>query len=177
MDFKKGIIGNDSTQEESIISNASKLTSNIFEWFYLAFQDAARRQVGLSEIPLDYLLRPNEIGNYDAVWNSREEKIENCVIFVGQSYKDDYKILYTILVQHFCTSGPGWNIIANHNTSKNGWRCYLGLRGHSLKDPQDHTKNQHAEKKISEATYLGVKRNCKIEDYYIIISKAFNDHE
>ena len=91
--------------------NVLKLTSDTFEDFDLDFQGTAGMQFDLSGIPLDYLVRPNDACNYDAVWNSREDKLKNCVIFVGQYYKDDSGSLYTLLVQHVGTSGPGSNII------------------------------------------------------------------
>ena len=46
-------------------------------------------KLSLYGIPLDHLLRPNDAGKYDAIWNSREDKINNCVIFVGQLYRYD----------------------------------------------------------------------------------------
>ena len=46
-----------------------KLTSGDFEDFDLDFQCAARRRVGLYGIMIDYLIRPNDVVNYDAVWN------------------------------------------------------------------------------------------------------------
>ena len=63
--------------------NVPKLTSNNFEYFDLYFQCSDRRKVGLYGILIDYLLLPNDAGNYDVVCNSREEKINNCVISVG----------------------------------------------------------------------------------------------
>ena len=48
-----------------------KIIRNNFEDFCMDFQDAARRQVVLSVILIDYFLRPNNTGKYDAVWNSR----------------------------------------------------------------------------------------------------------
>ena len=73
------------------------------------------------------------------------------------------------LVQHVGTSGPGSNNISNHNNTKNGRNLYLELEAHFLTMSNDHTKYQRAEKKMSEATYSGGKRNCKIEDYYNIM--------
>ena len=86
-----------------------KRTSDYFEDFDFDFQAAARRQVGLSRILLEYLLRNNNTGNYDVIWNSKEEKLNNCVIFVGQYYKEYSESLYTILVQHVHTLEPGLN--------------------------------------------------------------------
>ena len=74
-----------------------KLTSDNFDEFDLALQGAARKKVGLYGILLDYHLRPNDTDNYDELWNLREEKLKICVIFVGQSYKDDSGSLYTLL--------------------------------------------------------------------------------
>ena len=65
-------------------------------------------------IPLEYLLRRNKEGNYDAVWNSREDKLNNCVIFVETRSKYDAESLYTLLVQHVDTSGPVSSIIVKH---------------------------------------------------------------
>ena len=74
-----------------------------FEDFYLVFQGAYRRHGGMSRILLDYLLCPNDAGNYDAICNSRYYKLNNCVIFVGKSYKEDSEIMYTLLFQHVGT--------------------------------------------------------------------------
>ena len=62
-----------------------KLTSDDSDGFYLAFQGSDRRKVLLSGIPGDYLLIPNDTGNYDLVWKSREDKLKNFMIFVGKS--------------------------------------------------------------------------------------------
>ena len=117
-----------------------KLTSDDFEDFDLDFKGVARRQYGLYGIPLEYLLRPIDAGNYDVVWNSRDEKLKNCVIFVGQSYKDDAESVYTLLVQHVWTSGPGSNIISKQINYKNGRRCCLDLKGNFLTESHDQTK-------------------------------------
>ena len=41
-----------------------------FEESHLDFTSLFRRQNALIRIPLDYLLRPHAIGNYDAAWIS-----------------------------------------------------------------------------------------------------------
>ena len=97
-----------------------KLTRNNFDDIDLSFQGAARRNICLSVISIEYLVRPNDIGNHDAVWKSREEKLNNCVIFVWQSYNNDAEILYTLLFKHVGTSGTGSNIISKIENSNNG---------------------------------------------------------
>ena len=44
-----------------------RLRSDNFEDFGLDLQGSARSKVGLSGIPLDYLFRTNDAGNYDGV--------------------------------------------------------------------------------------------------------------
>ena len=44
-----------------------------------------------------------------------------------------------------------------------------------MTDSNDQTKAHCAKNKIYEATYLGENHNWKIEDYYNITSKVFND--
>ena len=97
-----------------------KITSNNFEAFALAFQGSSRRQVGLYGILLDYLICPNNTGNYDMVWNSIKDKLKNCVIFVRKDYTGDAESLYTLLVHNLGMSGPVPNIITKHNNSRNG---------------------------------------------------------
>ena len=87
-----------------------QLTSTNFEDFDLAFNGAARRQFGLAGIALDYLLREADVGDYNAQWETREEKLKMCAAFQGQKFKEDSGAPYDLLVQHVGTSGTGSNI-------------------------------------------------------------------
>ena len=53
----------------------------------------------------------------------------------------------------------------------------MKLKGEFLTESDDQTKPQRAENKLSESTYSGGKCKWKIEDYYNIMSKEFNDLE
>ena len=75
------------------------------------------------------------------VWNSIEEKLNNCVIFVVKYYKDDAESLYTQIVQHVGTSEFGTNIIAKQNNSKHGRCYYLELKGNVLTESHEQTKS------------------------------------
>ena len=152
-----------------------QLTSTNFEDFDLAFNGAARRQFGLAGIALDYLLREADVGDYNAQWETREEKLKMCAAFQGQKFKEDSGALYDLLVQHVGTSGTGSNIIARHKSTKNGRQCYLELKGHFKTASYEETKARSAEKQISDANYFGERRNFSMETYYNIFAKAFND--
>ena len=69
------------------------LTGTNVEEFDLAFTASVRRQNALIGIPLDYLLRTDAIGNYDADWNSREEDLKFCANLQGQAFNDDAETL------------------------------------------------------------------------------------
>ena len=53
-----------------------KLTASNFGTFNMAFSSAVRRQMSLAGISLSYTLRDHEIGNYEALWLTREEKLQ-----------------------------------------------------------------------------------------------------
>ena len=93
---------------------------------------------------------------------------------MGNYYKNDAEILYTLLVKHIGISGRGSYIIAKQKNIKNGRHFYLDLMGHFLMESHDQTKNQCAKNKTSEATYSGGNCNWKIEGYYNNMSKAFH---
>lgn len=75
-----------------------KLTNSNFETFNTSFQSAIRRQMSLSGVSLAYLLRDNEVGNYDSNWTTREDRLHGCLKFSGPIYKDDRESLYSLLV-------------------------------------------------------------------------------
>ena len=152
-----------------------KLTTANFEDFSLAFTGAVRRLIGVVGIPLDYLLRENEIGDYDGNWENREEKLKNCISYTGQKFKEDSETLYGLLVQYVGTSGTGSNIIARYKHSKNGRKCFMELKRHFQTESYEENKAQAAEKSINNASYFGERRHFTIETYYEIFTKAFND--
>ena len=53
----------------------------------------------------------------------------------------------------------------------------MDLKVYFLTESHEQTKYKCSKKKTYEATYSGEKRNQKIEDYYNIIPKSFNDLE
>ena len=65
---------------------------------------------------MDYLLRKDDVGNYNAQWETREEIMKMCAAFQKQKFKEDFKALYDLLVQHVGTTGTGSNIISRHKS-------------------------------------------------------------
>ena len=56
-----------------------------------AFCSAVSRQIGLNDLPLDYLMRPNLTGNYNGTYASREAKLKECILLTGPKFDEDSK--------------------------------------------------------------------------------------
>ena len=69
------------------------LTGTNFEEFDLDFTATVRRLNASVGIPVYYLLRLDTVGNYDAAWNSCEEKQSFCANLRGQAFNYDAETL------------------------------------------------------------------------------------
>lgn len=58
-----------------------KLSTSNFKAFNTAFACSVRRQMSLAGMSLLYILQDREVGNYDAWWITREEKLHTCLKF------------------------------------------------------------------------------------------------
>ena len=61
----------------------SKLTAQTFDDWNTSFTSVVSRQTSLAGISLDYLLRDEEFGNYEANWSTREEKLKHYIVLTG----------------------------------------------------------------------------------------------
>ena len=137
-----------------------------FEEFDLDFTDAVRRQNALIGIPLDCLLSPYAVGNYNVVFNYREGNIIFCANLRGQAFNNDADTLYNILVQYIGTSGNG------HTRSKKGRKCYLEIKGDLKTEAYEETKASKINAILKFSHYDG-NRNLTLEHYYNLVMKAF----
>ena len=85
------------------------LTGTNFEEFDIGFTAAVRRQNAIIGISLDYLLGPDAVGNYNAPWNTSEEKLKSCASLIGQSFNNYSEKLYNLLIQCVSTSRTSSN--------------------------------------------------------------------
>ena len=151
-----------------------KLTPTNWDEFDLAFTAAVRRQNAIIGIPLDYLLRPSDVGNYQGAWATREEKIKNCAVVRGQAFEDDSETLYNLLVQHIGSTGTGSNMVAKYKKVKNGRKAYLELKSHFKTASYEETKASAAQTVLKNAHFDGARR-FTLQNYYDLITKAFVD--
>ena len=151
-----------------------KLTAQTFDDWNTSFSTVVGRQNSLAGISLNYLLRDEEVGNYNANWPSREEKLKFCIKLHGSRYKSDTEALYSLLVEHIGTVGCGSNLIIKHKRFKEGRRCYLELKSHFHNQAYKQNLATTANKSLADLKYYGDRRNFTLETYYDIISKNFN---
>ena len=82
------------------------------EEFDLSFTATSRINNNSIGIPLDYILRPDAVGNYNMAWNYHDEKLKFCANLRRQDFNDDAETLYNLLVQYIGTSRTGINPVS-----------------------------------------------------------------
>jgi hypothetical protein len=152
-----------------------KFNGNNYDEFMTSFKTLANRQIGLNDLPLDYLMRDHEPQPYDALYTSREDKMKSCIIFQGDNFRVDRESLYSLFIQHIGTTGTGSSIVNKFKTSRNGYLCFNEFKSHFANATYLQNKATSANAAITAACYLGVRRNFTIETYYTIMSNAFNN--
>ena len=128
----------------------------------------------MQESLLDYLLREEKIGHYEANWPTREEKLRFCIKLNGSHYKSDTESLNSLLVEHIRTTGCGSNLLLKHKRVKDGRRCYMELKSHFHNEAYKQNLATATNKSLGEVKYYSEQRNFSLENYYNIMSKNFN---
>ena len=152
-----------------------KFVGTNYDEFMTAFTTLASRQIGTNELPLDYLMRENDINDYNSPYASREEKLKACILFRGDNFLIDRASLYSLFVEHIGTTGLGSSIINKHSNTRNGRSCYRDFKLHFANATYLQNKATAANLTIANAAYHGIRRNFTIETYYSIMTTAFND--
>ena len=152
-----------------------KFKGQNYDEFMTSFTTLVSRQTGVNDLPLDYLMRENETGNYEAAYTSREAKLKHCVRLSGDNFRADSKALYSLYVQHIGTTGTGSSVINRFKDTNNGYQCHQEFKQHFANDTYKDNLATTANQNMANAVYNGPKRNFSIETYYTIMTTAFND--
>ena len=152
-----------------------KFTGTNYDEFITAFTTLANRQIGLNDLPLDYLMRDDDPQPYNGIYTSREAKMRACIIFRGDNFRVDRESLYSLFIEHIGTTGTGSSIVNKFKTNRNGYLCYQEFKSHFANATYLQNKATSANSAITAACYQGVRRNFTIETYYTIMSNAFNN--
>ena len=135
-----------------------------FDDWNMSFSTVISRQSSLAgSISLDYLLRDEEICNYEANWPTREERLKYCITLHGSHFKLDSGSLYFLLVEHIGTTGCSSNLISGHKQPKNGKLCYQELKSHFHNKAYRQNLATTANRSLNEVKYYGERRNFTLE--------------
>ena len=140
-----------------------------------SFTTLANRQIGLNDLPLDYLMRDHDPTPSDGFYANREDKMRSCILFQGDNFRVDREFLYSLFIEHIGTIGTGSSIINKFKTSRNGYLCFKEFKSHFANETYLQNKATTANAAISGACYQGIRRNFMIETYYTIMTNAFNN--
>ena len=77
-----------------------KLTHLKWPEFKSALHELLGRSYGQHKIPLLYVTRVDDVGNFGGTYDDRRTKLTMCVSHIGAAYKADNGDVFSILVQH-----------------------------------------------------------------------------
>lgn len=139
----------------------------------LAIEDALRRQIGVRELPLSYVIRDHDVNNYDDDYSSREDRLIQCASLHGPEFEDDNQRVYSLL-SDYVKDTTGKTVIEKFKLSKNG-RNTLKELCLTMESPE-YLGNLavQAEKLLREVVYKGEKGTFGIKKYHQIMTQAFN---
>ena len=133
--------------------------------------ESLSRIIGKNKIPLTYLIRESDVGNFDDDYENRTDRLVTCIQFSGVAYKHDNGDLYSILVQN--TEGSeGYAIVEANEKRRNGRKAWKDLLNHFEGSTFRERMAQEAANMLRSATYNGPKRHFTLGDYYARHSKA-----
>ena len=136
--------------------------------------ESLSRVTGVVGIPLHYVIRDLAVNNYMAPFPTRMKRLVACTRLTGPQFAEDNGNVYGLIVQYVGTS-QGKSIVERHKSSRNGRRAWLDLLKHYQNDTYHQTLADRANAKIKNAHYIGERKNFTMNDYYNLMSKAFND--
>ena len=148
-----------------------KLTSTKWIEFKTALTESLSRIIGKNKIPLTYLIRTDAVGNFNAPYTNRIERLIACTSHGGAAFTNDNSDLYSIIVQH-TESTEGYSLVQAHERRRNGRQAYLDLVSHFEGATFRERVAQEAGQAIRSAVYTGPKRNFTFGDYYNRHSRA-----
>ena len=146
-----------------------------YDEFMTSFTTLVSCQTGVNDLPLDYLMRENATGLYDAVYASREAKLKHCIRLTGDNFRTDSKALYSLYIQHIGTTGTGSSVLNRFKDTQDGYNYHKEFKAHFANETYMDNLSTTANNNMNNAVYNGPRKNFTIETYYTIMTTAFND--
>ena len=170
IDYLEATLNDEDTKGLSTVK-MPKLVS--FKWtdFKSSITESLSRIIGKNKIPLTYLVRDTDTGNFEAIYENPVDRPVACIELKGAAYKHGNGDLVSLLIQH--TEGSEGNAIVEANEKKrNGRKAWTDLLNHFEGSTLKERMAQDAANILRNATHSGPRRNFSFGDYYSRHSKA-----
>ena len=131
-----------------------KLTANNYEIFTKALCYIVGRTIGINRISIDYVMC-GFTGNYNSPWTNREDKVKNCLLHTGDSFKNDNITFYSLYYQYIGNEGVGSNIINKYHYTKNDCKYHQEFELNFRNDAHLINKATAATSTTNSAVYNG----------------------
>ena len=129
------------------------------------------RTIGRNGIPLIYVIREFEINDFEINYDSREEKLIQCMNLNGANYKSDNSSVFSVLLS-YTEDTEGHSIIQMHERRRNGRSAWKVLLGHFEGSTYKKRLVQEAANMIRSTSYSGPRNNFTFGKYFDRHSKA-----
>lgn len=143
----------------------SKLEPLKWSAFKTSMLEYFSRVIGKNNVPLTYICRPDGMGDFDEVYESRVDKLISCTSLHGAKFKADNGTFFSLLVQ-YTNNTEGYSLVQQYEKSRNGRKAWNSLLGHFEGSTFRERVAQEAGTMIRTASYSGPRRNFTFSSYY-----------
>ena len=133
--------------------------------FKSAIYECLGRAIGKITIPLLYVIRDDDVGDFSETYQNRREKLVSCVTLKGSAFHTDNGDVFSLLLQH-TENTEGYTIVSNNEKKRNGRKAWKELSLHFEGSTFKARVAQEAGTTLKTALYSGPKRNFSFGDYY-----------
>ena len=142
-----------------------KLDNKNWPNFKSAIEEHFGRVLGRDKIPLSYVIRNNDTNDFNAVYETRKERLSSCLNHSGPDFKTDNGTVLSILVQ-YTKNTEGDSMVASVTKSRNGRKAWKNLLLHFEGSTYKERLAQEAGSILKNTSYNGPRRNFSFGDYY-----------
>ena len=154
----------------SVVS-VSKLDPLKWSAFKTSMVENFGRVIGKNNIPLTYVVRPLDVGDFEGTYETRLDRLNLCTILSGHKFKSDNGTVFSLLIQH--TEGTeGYGLVQQYESQRNGRKAWTSLLNHYEGSTFRERVAQEAINMLRTASYSGPRRNFSFSSYYARHSTA-----
>jgi hypothetical protein len=151
----------------------AKLSHTNWRSFKQSVLDVLARTRGAHGIPLSYVVRDGDVGDYFGNYETIMDKLVACVAHDGMQYSTDNKHVYTFL-RDKTNDTPAESTVAKFQRTSNGRAAWLALISLNESESYKRQLKSKAMSMIGKAAWHGPKKKFTLNDYYNIHVKAHN---